>query len=279
MHTTTRLLFALVLFCGSTAFAQVGEDARVSARSDVKMSIEGDVGMGGGNIEALARHLGVPLGDVKHCYGEIVKKHPEITGSIVVELFLAEGKKTVFPKIAGGQGIHPKVKRCVDAAFRRVVAHDVARPAKARVVLEFTNSSAKGAEEVKVLEEEEARVDVRTAADGSYFAEGKSTHGEVFFTVSARGNRGAALVEEGFNGVRDSLPSLFDCRRKAGKRESPEGELNVVVVLAGKAKASAKVTETTVKSEWTPSCVQRALSRGLAGRGHGRIQVVVRFAP
>ena len=67
-----------------SARAQVGTEGRISTRSDVRMSIEGAPGTGGKKLEALAKHLGTPLGDVKRCYAEVVKAHPEVVGSLGV---------------------------------------------------------------------------------------------------------------------------------------------------------------------------------------------------
>src|SRR5687767_8320538 len=101
MTRTIRILGLLSVLggalAGSSASAQVGESGRITTRSDVKMSIEGASGTSGKKLDALAKTLGAPLSEVKRCYGDLVKEHPEVVGELNVEITLLEG--TAPPKV------------------------------------------------------------------------------------------------------------------------------------------------------------------------------------
>src|SRR5690606_35668412 len=121
--------------------AQVGEKGRISTRSDVRMSIEGLPGTSGKKIEALAQALSKPLGDVKRCYAELVKEHPEAVGELTVALRLPEGKPGAQVDAPGAAGKLRPLKRCIDRAFGRMDVGGIPRPAGAQVLLELTNSA------------------------------------------------------------------------------------------------------------------------------------------
>jgi hypothetical protein len=270
-------ILAFTLLLQTRARAQVGEDGDITTRSDVKMSVEGGIGTGGERLDALADHLGAPLAEMKRCYAKIVTRDPGMTGTLRVDLEL--GKK-------GGMRVTPvraehlswKMRNCVHGAFQMLSSRNLTRPLKARIALELSNSAADSVPEVRANEQEAARVDVRTDADGRSFSEGRSLEGEVAFRVSANGANAESVITRVHTAVRDALPSLFDCRRKSGKLGSPEGELKLDVFLGGGA-AKIEVRSSTVSSERASPCVDRAMTRGLTGLGWGRAKLELRFAP
>lgn len=263
---------------GGSALAQVGEHGRISTRSDVKMSVEGSPGTAGAKLDALAKTLGKPLGDVKQCYGELVKERPEVVGTLVVELDVPDKGA---PKVRTPNATKElrQMNKCLDRAFGKLDVSEVPRPAGARITLELTNSAAASVGEVKDREEAASKVDVRQTPDGAFESSGKSLSGEVSYSVRAKGADGSALVERVHQGVRDALPSLFDCRRKASKNASPAGELVLAVNLKGKQKPDIEVSSCTVPAERAPFCVDSALTEFLPRSGWGRAQVKIQFAP
>jgi hypothetical protein len=262
--------------CGG-ALAQVGEHGRISTRSDVKMSIEGAQGTAGARLEALAKVLGKPLGDVKSCYAELVKEHPEVVGNLVVELSVPEkgAAKVLTPNAT--KELKP-MNKCVDKAFAKLDVSEVPRPAGARLTLELSNTAASSVGEVREREQAASKVEVATLADGSFESQGKSIEGEVTFRVKAKGKGGAEAVEQVHQGVRDALPSLFDCRRKASKKDSPEGDIVYTVMLKPSEKPEVTLKSCTVPAERAPICTDAALTQFL-GKGRGRAEVTIHFAP
>jgi hypothetical protein len=257
--------------------AQVGETGRISTRSDVRMSIEGLPGTAGVRLEALAKTLGKPLGDIKACYADLVKEHPEVVGNLQVELSLPEkGKAKVQTPNASKE--LKQMDRCVDKSFAKVDFSEVPKPAGARITLELTNSAASSVGEVRSREQAASKVDVKTLPDGTFQSEGKSIEGEVSYRVTAKGKGGAEAVEQVHQGVREALPSLFDCRRKASKKDSPEGDLVYTVVLKPSDKPDVKLKSCTVPAERAPFCTDSALTQFL-GKGRGRAEVTIHFAP
>jgi hypothetical protein len=269
-----------VVFVGllcARAEAQVGETGRISTRSDVRMSIEGASGTAGARLDALAKTLGKPLGDIKACYADLVKEHPEVVGNLMVELSVPEkGKAKVQTPNASKE--LKKMDLCVDKAFAKVDFSEVPKPAGARITLELTNSAASSVGEVRSREQAASKVEVKTLPDGSFESEGKSIGGEVSYRVTAKGKGGAEAVEQVHQGVRDALPSLFDCRRKSSKNGSPEGDIIYTVVLKPAEKADVTLKSCTVAAERAPFCTDSALTQFM-GKGRGRAEVTIHFAP
>lgn len=271
------LVLALV-GASSAAQAQVGEHARISTRSDVRMSIQGALGTGGKKLEALAKHLGAPLNDVKSCYAGLVKEHPDAVGSLDVELELKDDKKPATVRVPNAVGKLKPMSRCIDRAFGKLQMADVPRPAGAKVTLELTNSAAASVDEVRAREEEASRVEVQRAEDGRFVSEGQSTQGELSFRITSRDKDGQALVEAVHQGVRDAMPGLFDCRRRAAKKESPEGDIVLKARYAGSL-ADLSVVSSSVPNERAPTCAVRALKPALRKSGRGSVEIAVHFTP
>ena len=271
----TKLFFALGLalsVAGAPALvaAQVGERGRITTRSDIKMSIEGVPGTSGAKLQALAKTLGTPLAAAKTCYGEVVKEHPEVVGTLHVELELpAEGKLLVRAPEAAGPLAPMKV--CVDKAFGKLDVSSVPRPAGARVALALTNTAAESVGEVRSQQEKESQVEVVAGADGSFSSHGQSTEGEVSFDIRARDRAHIAPLH---NVVRAALPGLFDCRRRASKLASPEGAL----VFTLDARGNITAGKSTVANERAPTCVGSVLKRA-PGRPKVAAELTIHFAP
>lgn len=272
----TPLFPALVLISSlawapATGSAQVGEKGRITTRSDIKMSIEGVPGTSGAKLQALAKTLSSPLTAAKACYGEVVKEHPEVVGTLHVELELPpEGKLLVRAPEAAAGALAP-MKVCVDKAFGKLDVSSVPRPAGARVALALTNSAAESVGEVRSQQKKESQVTVETAADGAFTSHGQSTEGEVSFDVRARDK---ANVEPLHNVVRAALPGLFDCRRRASKLASPEGDLAFTLDARGNITAG----KSTVANERAPICVGSVLKRA-PGRPKVAAELTIHFAP
>ncbi len=271
--------FLIVLGAPLLGLAQVGEHGRISTRSDVRMSIEGAPGTSGKKLDAMAKNLGTPLGDVKRCYAEVVKEHPDVVGTLGVELELREGTGPAAVKVPDAVGKLKPMGKCIDKAFGKLAMADVPRPAAAKVILELTNSAAAAVDDVRAKEAEASRVTVSSNPDGSFEAKGQSIQGELTYAVKSKDKDGAKIVEAVYQKVRDSLPGLFDCRRRASKKDSPEGDLVFKVKLSPSAAASFDVLSSTVKNERAPICSTNAIKPALSRLGRGTVELTIHFAP
>jgi hypothetical protein len=268
--------FACVAFA---AFAQVGEKGKITTRSDVRMSIEGGTGTSGKKLDALAKTLGTPLSEAKRCYADLVKEHPEVVGTLTVQLSLVEGKAP--PKITtpGAAKELKPMQRCLDKSFAKMDVSEVPRPAEAHVILELTNSAAAAVQDVKQQGAEASKVPVEEQADGSFRSHGASLQGEVSFDVSAKGPAGREAVELIHNSVRDALPGLFDCRRRASKKASPEGDLVFDVRLSPSVKPNVDSKSSSVANERAPICTGNALKQMMKKGGKGAVALTIHFHP
>jgi hypothetical protein len=280
--TFVRLASAILIgsaLAPALGAGQVGEHGKITTRSDVRMSIEGSAANSGKKLEALAKPLGTALTEVKRCYAELVKGHPEVVGTLTVQLDLPEGQKGLKVRAPGAEKELKPMQRCVDKAFGKLDVKDVPRPAQADVVLELTNSAAAGAEDVRQQGAEAAKVPIQEKPDGSLVAHGASLQGEVSFDVASQGASGRDAIEHVYTSVRDALPGLFDCRRRAGKKASPEGDLVFQLRLSPSAKPSISSKSSSVANERAPICTEHALKQMLSKGGKGAVVLTVHFHP
>lgn len=261
-------MWGAALVWASGAAAQVGEHGDVTTRSDVKVSIEGVPGTRGKKLDAFASSLGASLGKVKQCYAELVKKRPEVVGTLTVELTLPDKGKLAVGTPDVAPTLTP-MRACVDKAFAQLDVSAVPRPAGVRVLLALTNSAAPSVDEVRKQGESAARVEVGEGPAGTFHARGGSTQGEVSFEVRGRARES---VEQLHGLVRTALPGLFDCRRRAAKKDSPEGD--IALKLDGRA---ITVGKSTVANERAPVCVSGVLKRALGARKPSG-EVTIHFA-
>jgi hypothetical protein len=243
------------------------------------MSIEGALGTSGTKLDAIAKNLGGSLGEVKRCYAELVKEHPEVVGTLDVQLELRDPNKPATVSDPGAVGKLKPMDKCVERAFGKLQMADVPRPAAAKITLELTNTAAAAAGDVKARGEEAAKVEVTQSADGGFESHGQSLQGELTFTVRSRDKGGEALVAAVHQKVRDSLPGLFDCRRRASKNDSPEGDIAFRAKLSATGPADLKVLSSTVKNERAPICSTNAIKPALAKLGKGNADITIHFAP
>jgi hypothetical protein len=256
-----------VLLVTVAARAQVGETGRITTRSDVKMEIEGVPGTSGKKLDAFAQTLGAPLAAAKRCYGELVKEHPEVVGTLHVELELPKEGKLLVRAPDATKELAP-MKKCVDEAFGKLAVDPVPRPAGVRLTLALTNSAASSVGEVRKQEANAGIIEIQEDAAGVH-SHGSSTEGEVTFDVTAKDR---ATLEPLHKALRDSLPGLFDCRRRASKLGSPEGDLTFTQDAKGALSAGAS----TVKNERAPVCVGNVLKRA-AQRPKAAATLVIHF--
>jgi hypothetical protein len=272
------LLSAPLLTLASAANAQVGEAGRITARSDVRMAVEGVPGTFGKKLDALASQLGAPLSEVKRCYGELVKQHPEVVGTLDVRIDVPEKGAAKVSAPGAIKELSP-MNRCVDKAFAKLDVSQVPRPAGVRLTLDLTNSSASSVHEVREQEARARKVELVQGEGGVIEATGASLGGEVRYVVRGKGKSAEQLVGHLANEVRDALPGLFDCRRRASKLASPEGDIVLKLKLAGSGPLSTETVSSTVKNERAPICVSAALRRNVARELSGAVDLVVHFAP
>jgi hypothetical protein len=171
------------------------------------------------------------------------------------------------------------MKKCVDKAFAKLDVTDVPRPAQANVLLELTNSAAAAVQDVRDQGAEASKVDVQDKGDGSFASHGASLQGEVSFDVAAKGASGREAVEIVHNSVRDALPGLFDCRRRASKKGSPEGDLVYDLKLRPSEKPSIDSKSSTVANERAPICTGNALKQMMKKGGKGAVALTIHFHP
>jgi hypothetical protein len=274
-------LILLVLLPALTVAAQElsqGE-ARITARSDVRMEIATGPGTRASELSTLGGAVGHKLGAVRECYAQRVRENPSVQGRLVVQVTtLPSGRGQVA--VTDDALADAEVRRCTLEALERVDLSGARSSSSIRVTFTFTNSAAEGHERMEARRAEEAEVTLEPGEGGTLVARGGVPTGEVRFQVIGPEARreGIPLVHQV---VRTAIPGLLDCRRKATRRgDGPEGELRAVLVVGGNGRATVPRVQSTVAFPYADRCIERVLERPRYPReSRGRYTVVVENAP
>ncbi len=266
---------------GGVAQSGMGQgEAAITTRSDVTMGIENGPGTSGARLRALAEALTTKMGDVRQCYAEITAERPTVQGAMRVRVEVPNGRGAARVEVSEDTTSDAPLSRCVLRALRAASVEGVERPANAFVALQFGNTAARGVEEVHRRRAEEDNVSVTNNSDGRPEASGGPASGELRFTVTADGSSTATTVQAIHRALRTAIPSLLDCRRRAGRRDSPEGRITIDARLARAGTVTLRTVSSTVANDRAPQCVSRAITTQRFGHdAAGRVTVAIDFSP
>ncbi len=256
-------------------------EARITSRSDVRLSMESMPGTGGGAMAHLGHGVGAQMARLRHCYEERVEQDPTVTGTLRLRFLLDERGR---PHIEVDQdGVNDAaVLRCMTRILERLDTGELTRPTHAVVVFELANTAARGVEESAERAREVQAVALTTDADGNPAASGGSGNGRVHFTLTGHGSDSAPAVSAAYRALMTTVPGLLDCRRHSGRHgRSPGGDLTGAVQIHGGRRPAARITRSTVPNERTQRCVNRVL-RHIEQRppsGNGRVSLQIHFEP
>jgi hypothetical protein len=291
MRVTWTSALALTLFASSAA-AQGGHggvsgsgigqgEARITSRSDVRLSMESLPGTGSAAMTALGQRVGARMATIRGCYEARVAENPTVTGTLRLRWLLdAQGPARV--EIDRDEVGDAPVRTCITRALEGLDASGLARPTRAVVQLQLANTAARAAEQTAERAQEAQQVTLSTDADGNPTSSGGTTEGHVRFTLTGEGAASGPAVAAAHRGVLSVLPGLLDCRRRAGRRgRSPGGELSAVLQVQPGRSPTSRVTASTVPNEQTRTCVSRVLGRieHRATEGRGNVRARIQFAP
>lgn len=285
----TFLIFALVL--GPSLASAQGHggvagsgmehgEARISSRSDVRLSMESMPGTSGSQVSALGTRVGARMAQIRHCYESAVSEDPTVTGTIRLRVLLQGRRGAPRVEVESDGTNRRSLVRCMSSELGRIDVADLRRPTRAIVQLELANSAARGAERAATRARQASQVTVQIDSDGNPGSTGGTPDGHVRFTVTGSGRESAPAVVAAHRALLTALPGFLDCRRRASSRgRSPAGEIRATMrVREGRAPTS-RATRSTVEHERARSCVNRALGRieRRSEGGSGRVTVVVQF--
>lgn len=261
---------------------EMGEgEARITATADVRMVLESGPGTNATQLSLLGGVVGGRIGDVRRCYRERTEQAPAVRGRLRLLVALEPGGAHI--EVQRDEVGDPALVQCALRAFRGADLASLRPPGAAFVVLDFDNSAAEGVERTQALRAVEDTAEVTTNTEGRAEASGGTPDGLVRFRVV--GDRDAAVqiqtvqIQAVHRAVRAAIPLLLDCRRKAGRRESPAGDVHLDLRVAANGRGRAASRRSTVSHAGGSRCVARALGRArYQGEARGRVQVVVTFA-
>ncbi|MCB9594423.1 MAG: hypothetical protein H6719_16950 [Sandaracinaceae bacterium] len=288
---TSMLSLALVLLPGlasaqspgGVASSGMGQgEARISARSDVRLSMESMPGTSGARVSALGARVGARMTQIRTCYTDILADTPTVTGTLRLRVLLEEGR-TGGPttEVDRDTTNNAALVRCISGVLGGVDVNGLQRPTRAVVQLEMANTAAAGAERAAVRAQEAAQVHVEVDGDGNVTSSGGTPDGHVRFRVVGQGRESAGAVVAAHRALLTALPGLLDCRRRAGRRgASSAGEVRATMVIHDGRAPTSRVTRCDVAGTRTHACMTRALAaiEQRSSGGSGTVAVTITFA-
>lgn len=214
------------------------------------------------------------LADVRACATRVAERTPEAQGDIEVTAYAERAalRLTMGEDSAG----NARLTRCVREALEDANLGGLERPTGARVTFSFRNTMAAAHAAQREAETREAEVTVTRTA-GGFRAEG--TFGLVSFDVEASSPEAARAF---FSRMRDALPFLLDCRRRAGRRDhDPTADFSLRLMARG-ASLDARILSANIWDPMGQTCVTRATTRRANTAGAaptGSAEAHIRYLP
>ncbi len=254
-------------------------EARITARSDVRMEIATAPGTPRTELETLGAAVGQRLSAVRTCYAERVGENPSVRGTLVLRV--SPGRSGRAGAAVQNDGLDDApLRTCTIDAVQAASVAGVRAGSAIIVTFTFANSAAEGHERMQERRAEAATVALETAPDGRIAARGGPESGEVRYTVLGAADKREAVASV-HGAMRTAIPGFLDCRRRATRRgDSPAGEIRVELSVDVNGRGRVGRTRSTVVDPQSGRCVQNVLLRATYAReARGRYTIVVENAP
>lgn len=259
-------------------------EARITSRSDVRLSMESLPGTSGAAVTALGQRVGAKMAQIRRCYEQRVEEDPTVVGTLRLR-FLLEARGRPRVEIDRDDVDDAPLLRCITRELERIDVAQLTRPTRAIVALELANTAARGVE-ASAARAREARQVAWTIEDGKPTSSGGTPDGRVRFRVVGQHREQAAAVVAAHRALLGVLPGLMDCRRRSGRRgRAPGGDVSITMQIRQGRAPTGRVTRSTVRDErrrgFTQSCLNQVLSgiEGPAAEGSGQVRVELHFEP
>ncbi len=267
---------AIWMAAGAQAQEMDQGEARITARSDVRLSLESGPATPSAKLGEIADVLSMRMTAIRQCYRDVVQQRPTVQGELRVMVALGGGGQV---ELSRDDIDDEELAACTMAALREGNFAAIRPPGTAYAVLTYSNSAAEGVAETRERRAVEDQVEVTQNEAGHYEARGGNATGEVAFAIEGLGRRQSeAQVAALQRGFRAAIPILLDCRRKAARRSSPAGDIEIILTVSPRGRARVQVRRSTVPDERGGRCLRRNFGRyTFQGEAAGRARVRVTF--
>ena len=251
-------------------------EANITAQADVRLALESGPGTNGSKLQDIGGAVGSRLSAVRECYRDVVRERPTVQGTMRLLISVDDGGQVELSRDEVGD---ETLARCVVRALRSDALGAIRPPGAAYATLTFSNSAAAGVEATQARRAVEDDVDVQRNGEGNLEARGGNATGEVSFRVEGIGRRQSEeQVAAMQRSLRAAIPILLDCRRKAARRSSPAGDIELLAVVPRRGRARIQVRRSSVEDERGGRCLTRFLGRhSFEEAAAGRVKVHVTF--
>ena len=238
---------------GAAAQELDAEHTRITTRADVSLAVENGPGTSREELGPFGAVLGRQLGAIRVCYSRVSRQRPHVRGVLRLRAVLEPGGGRV--ELTRDEVGDEELRRCTVDALAAAPFEELRPPGSAYLTLTFTNTAAEGAERIRARGPS-ATAAVTRSADGHLETEGGTPGGEVRFRVVAPADADEARLRLLHGALRTHIALLLDCRRKAGRRASPAGDITLDLNVARTGRAQARTRESTVADDRGKRCLE-----------------------
>lgn len=275
------LIAALAMGFGASAAGAQEEseplgqgEARITARAEVTFAMESGPGTGREKLAAMGSALGSRIGGVRACYRQVTEQRPEVQGELRLTATLEAAGGSI--EVRRDEVGDAQLLACVLASLEAADLSELRPPGVAYLRLSFQNSAAAGVAGVR--EAREAGVPITTNEDGRLESADRTEDGAVAFRVVGTARATEEQILAVHRGLMGGIPMLLDCRRKASRRQSPNGELHVRLQVDRRGRGRGRVRRSTVADDRGRRCVERGLRRlRMNEAARGPVDLVITF--
>lgn len=237
----------------------VGTTGQVSTQSDVEMAVQSVPGTHSTRFEDLSLPVRDNIDNVKKCYQKAVKAQPTLEGTLSLRLDApAKQVRPTFSTVGGTVKDQPLID-CVLKAFKKVRVPKFENPSAMILTITFHNSSAKGTEVTETRRQALAAAAVVPDGHGGFKGEDGTLGKEVVFELLPQGQVDKNSLALASSIVKERIGGLLDCRRKAAKFGTMQGEAEAYMKFKAGSVGSAKLVSNTLKGPKATPCIQSVL--------------------
>ncbi|MEM6959306.1 MAG: AgmX/PglI C-terminal domain-containing protein, partial [Myxococcota bacterium] len=146
---------ALLLLTNTAVAQELGQgQARISARSDVRVALQSGPATNSAKLSRIGEAITRQIGEIRTCYRDVVRQRPEVQGTMRLTISVDGGGSVEVREDTLNDAA---LSRCTLRALAAVDFEGIRPPGAAFAVLTYTNEAAAGVAETRARREVEDR--------------------------------------------------------------------------------------------------------------------------
>lgn len=248
----TLVSFPLHILLAQSPEGSMHGQPRVLTEANVRISVSSLAGTRREEREQVSEAITEAFAKVEQCYFDLLRTNPTLEGIIDTDVLIQNNRIRIS---SSTEGADAKLVDCIKKKLEGVrVTQRRSTGQGVRVNWNFKYSAAETTREIQTQAQGRP---VSQDSEGHFVQLGNENVSFMLRSSTETGTRQYAQV------LRDALPGFLDCRRKAARRRSPEGDI-VITGTVGQGRIKLEVSQNSVADRRAGACVEQSVRRTLA---------------